>query len=138
MFKQGFDTANRLHRQGVINLPIFEKLTDRQRHDWQLLDELLGHMDRHSRNWMLRCRPDGSFDLALIDNGLCLSELGATLWRDLPAPGQRLDPLNRSRLEQLLATENVWRQKFAPLVGEAAIQHMIKRANKLLKQDHYG
>ena len=137
LFNEGFENARRLADKGTITIPCFEKLTGRQRQDWQLLDELLGNVDRHSSNWMLRRRTNDEFDLALIDNGLCLSESGVTQLKARPASNQKVDSVNRFRLERLLATESEWHPKLLSLVGDAAIKHMTGRAHMLLKRGYY-
>jgi hypothetical protein len=136
LFKEGFDTPVDLVEKGITP-PKTTDLTDRQNQDWQLLDEVLGNTDRHNDNWMVRRRADGSYDLALIDNGLCLSELGKTRLRIKPASQQKLDSLNRSRLEHFLETEKGWRPKLLELVDDSAINYMIERACNLLTQNSY-
>jgi hypothetical protein len=137
LYQEGFETAYHRLREGRIKKDDFTMLTTRQQQDWQLLDELLGHSDRHSGNWMLRDCADGGVDIALIDNGLCLDDTGFTYLRAKPASRQRIDELNRSRLERLLATKNDWWPKLSPLVDETAINHMIARARSLLSKGYY-
>ena len=136
LFKEGFDTPFDLIGKGIIP-PDITDLTNRQRLDWQLLDEVLGNTDRHEDNWMVRRRADGTYDIALIDNGRCLSELGITGLKTKPASEQKLDSLNRSRLEKFLASENEWRPEINRLVDNSAIDFMIKRAQSLLTRDSY-
>jgi prefoldin subunit 5 len=137
LFQEGFETAWRLAEKRIITTPVFERLTNRQRQDWQLLDEVLGSLDRHSNNYMLRNRPDGGFDVALIDNGYCLSETGYTDMQAQPASQQKIDTVNRSRLEHFLNTEVIWRPRFQALIGDAAVDHMTERARDLLKRGYY-
>jgi hypothetical protein len=137
LYKDKFVTARRLIKRGIMTLPSYNKLTERQRQDWQLLDELIGNMDRHIGNWMLGNRLGGDFDLALIDNGLCFSETGEMRLKAKPASQQKLDSINRIRVERLLATENEWRSNLSDLVGIAAVEHMIRRAHRLLTWDYY-
>ncbi len=137
LFRDKFKTARYLEKRGLIDSSWPSMLTDRQRHDWQLLDELTGNIDRHSDNWMLCQRSNGEFDLALIDNGLCLSELDNIQLHIYPASGEILDVLNRSRIEKLLAMENNWRPKLNALVGDHAIGNLLDRARQLLKRNHY-
>lgn len=137
LYMEGFETANRLVKRGKIEYPGFQYLTLRQRQDWQLFDELIGSMDRISSNWMLRSRKDGGVDLALIDNGLCLSDKGYTLLRAKPASGQPIDPVNIERLKMFLDCEHVWRPKFQKLINDSAINHMYIRASQMLTRGYY-
>ncbi|MDE2106952.1 MAG: hypothetical protein KGL39_57590 [Patescibacteria group bacterium] len=137
VFQDSYTTARHLEATGAITLPCFDKLTDRQRQDWQLIDELIGNGDRHAGNWMLRSRVDGKFDLALIDNGRSFPEIGESNLFVRPASRMKIDSINRDRLERLLTLEREWRTKLTELVGVAAIEHMINRAQKLLRQGYY-
>ncbi len=137
LFKDGFQTPAELAEMGLIKKPYPDNLDDRQRRDWQLLDELIGNRDRHSSNWMLRRRENGSFELALIDNGMSFSECDDVMLKTLPASSQPLDEINRERLEQFLATERRWRETLVDLVGSVAVERMISRAKNLLSRNRY-
>lgn len=137
LFMEGFEDADRLIISGVIAPGNYKMLSPKQREDWQLLDQLLGNMDRHENNWMLRRRSDQSFDLVLVDNGLCLSEIGKTQMLAQPASKSAISDINRAKLEGFLSTKDQWRLSLAKLVGSPAVEFMCQRAEGLLKKGFY-
>jgi len=141
LYKGGFDTARQLLKAGRVTLSgvkTFAMLSNRQRQDWQLLDEITGNMDRHRGNWMLGPDSKGGFKLALIDNGLSFGEGGETRLKSKPASQEKLDATSRTKIEHLLETETQWREKLVELVGVAAVEHMIRRAQNLLSRGYYA
>lgn len=137
LFKEDFSTAAKLHENSTITLPIFGQLTERQRQDWNLIDEVIGNVDRHSNNWMLRVRPDNGFDVVLIDHGYCFPAGIKPRLKERPASGLELDVTSRSRLERFLALEKEWRPEMVGLLGIAAVEDMIHRAQNLLFRNKY-
>jgi hypothetical protein len=136
LFREGFETALRAARHGELPPPpkFRMELTKRQRQDWSLLDELIGHTDRHVGNWMVRRSADasGGWDLALIDNGLCLGTSGFEYLRASPDGGLKLDKKSRGRLDTFVAAEDNVRKALANLVEPAAIDKMFDRARRML------
>lgn len=108
-------------------------MTERQRRNWQLLDEVLGHSDRHDGNWMILNRKKG-VDLALIDNGLCLGESLVPTYRALPATGLVLDYQDRKRLNFFLSNRQKISEELSELVSDEAIGFMFERAGDLLQR----
>lgn len=137
IFKNGFATFGKLSDSGDVDDSVIEKLTHRQRQDWQLLDQVIGNFDRNDENWMLRQQTPDNFDLALIDNGFSLAETKAFERIRNPASCEKIDSLNQTRLERFLATETEWRPKLRELISDIAIDQMVKRARDLLKRGYY-
>lgn len=135
LFREGFETALRAARKGELPEPpkFRMELTKRQRQDWSLVDELLGHTDRHMGNWMIRRESSGEgWALALIDNGLCLGTSGKEYLRASPESGLKLDKKSRGRLESFLAGETDVRARLADLVEPPALDAMFSRARRML------
>ncbi len=142
LFQEGFVVAYQAVREGVLPshpAAALARFTKRQRQDWQLLDEILAHTDRHAGNWMVRPHADDAgLDLALIDNGLCLSDTGFELYRILPAAGEALDAVSRRRLERFLQNEARLREALADLLEPGALDAMFGRARRLLARGAFA
>ncbi|BET67195.1 hypothetical protein ASA1KI_21130 [Opitutales bacterium ASA1] len=141
VFREGFVTAIEAIASGALPpraRSAWAQFTKRQRQDWQLLDEVLAHTDRHAGNWMVRPRAGGGWDIALIDNGLSLATKAYTHFRALPAGGQALDAVSRRKLAAFLARETEIRARLAALVEPAALDHLFTRARALLNSGRFS
>lgn len=114
-----------------------QALSNRQRQDWQLFDSLIATSDRHPGNWKLRRRKDGTFDLALIDNGHSFSESHDPPLFLAPAAGEPIDDVAKARLLHLLATEDAWRAPIEKLIGSDATDRVLVRARSLLARERW-
>ena len=121
--------------QAPANLP--DKLAE----EWQLMDDLLMHVDRHRDNYML------SFDdkhdvsgVALVDNGLSLPDNPGVIEKPFPGPreGQNISLANKMRLQHLIDNESAIRESLRPHLGEGALDGLFARAKALLKRGKYG
>lgn len=116
-------------------------LPDRIAEDWQLLDDLLLHGDRHKRNYLLRLDEGNKVvDVALIDNGLSLSaDPSATTKRKRgPREGAPIGPLNQERLHQLVERESGLTEVLSRRLEAPAIAGFFARAKALLARGLYG
>jgi hypothetical protein len=138
LFQKGYKMPFEYADAGELRDRGFGFLSKRQRQDWNLLDMVLGHSDRHGGNWMLYKR-EGGWDLALIDNGLCLSDSPTPAYalRAMPAAGLKLDQVAQRRLSRLIDTEADWRPRLAELVSPQAIDHMLERARAIQRHGYF-
>lgn len=107
--------------------------------DWQLLDDLLLHTDRHNGNWLAR-RAGADVEIALIDNGYCLPDTPAITRKRFagPAEGRAIDPLNMARIERFISEERSVRRSLKPLLSDGAVDGMFARARALKARGTFG
>lgn len=137
LFKDGFEDAFKFMKSGIITESDYSWLTDRQRHDWHLFDSLTASSDRHTRNYLLKIRDEGGFDLILTDNGRSLYESKFYGLTSEPAIGEEIDSLNQERIRRFLDTEAEWRRAIVDLVGDMPTDEMITRAKHMLTTKRY-
>jgi SPP1 gp7 family putative phage head morphogenesis protein len=135
IFKAGFKNFATYIATGR-HTEVRRRLTERQRHDWQLFDTLVAHLDRHANNWMVRLTR-GRVDLALIDNGLCLSRDPVEKKFMLGLEGLAIDGTNLDRLERFILREAEIRALLDPLIETGAVDHLFDRARKLWNSKTY-
>ena len=116
-------------------------LPDKLAEEWQFMDDLLMHVDRHRDNYMLSF--DGKHevnDVALVDNGLSLPDNPGVVEKPFPGPreGQNISLANKMRLQHLIDNEAAIRESLRPHLGEGALDGLFARAKALLKRGKYG
>ena len=135
LFRKGAKTAYemRLKRQA----PQLDPETLRR---WQLLDDVIGNLDRHQGNYMIKRTSGAAFDeLILIDNGLSLSEDERSSGMRFAGPlgGTPLDAASRAQLDSFLARKAEWAPQIEGLIGSEPIRLMEKRIRQL-KRSGFG
>ncbi len=131
LFQKGFKTLEQKLHVVLGELPLETK------HKWQLLDDVLCHLDRHPGNIMHR-KVGGERKLACIDNGLCLSTTRTNKRFGGPLEGRKISAGNRTRLEVFARAENEIRGKLNGLIEPEAMDQMFKRVRGLLQRGTYG
>lgn len=131
LFRPGFQTVHKLRTKGIR--PNVSPEDERKR---QLLDDVLGHVDRHGGNWMLK-RTKGSpfMEVALIDNGLSLASEPYGSGTRFPGPlhGKPLDPASERQLDDFVARRAEWEPEVLSLIGQDAVNLLFQRINTLKK-----
>lgn len=128
-FRSGWVEAVRRHQQH--RPPRFDQETMRR---MSLLDEVLGHLDRHGGNLMVRKRRGSDYDdVIMIDNGLCLSTHPEASGTRFPVPlhGDPLDAASHAQLDRFVARRSEWEPLITPLVGPQAVHEIIRRIDRL-------
>lgn len=130
LFRGGWSTA---HERRLNLKPVsFDADTERR---MSLLDEVLGHLDRHTGNLMVRKRPKGGGidNVIMIDNGLALSSeaYGSGTRFPVPLAGKPLDAASRRQVDDFLARRSEWEPEVESLVGRQAVRHMLDRIDRL-------
>ncbi|WP_395741107.1 hypothetical protein [Prosthecobacter sp.] len=117
-----------------------KELPDDAAHDWQLMDDLLMHGDRHEGNYMLHLNGNRIAGVSLVDNGHVLpANTGVVKKRFLgPREGQPISPLNQERLHRMLDNEKSLRQSLKDHLEPEAIDGLLARAKALLARGRYG
>lgn len=133
----GFEEAATRHRNGTL-ASATHRISLRTRHDWQLIDDLLRHSDRHLGNFML----DLNGNVALIDNGLSAPVDkqdfgGGKRFGQAGLDGAAIDATNLQRLRDFLAAEQTGRQKLGNLLERAAVDLIYERAREMLRAGSY-
>ena len=113
------------------------------RHDWQLLDDLIMHQDRHNGNLLLTVNPGGPTDVALIDNGLSLPENqdsfnGGKRFNAAGLDGRIIPAAQLARLNDFIGRESEIRARLAGLLNDAAIDKLFDKAKALQAAGIYG
>ena len=98
----------------------------------RLFDTIIGNVDRHGRNYMLKKREDGNYDVIPIDHSLA--------FMDADSDQQFFEPLYRDELILLdydLATDEARWEEFVDIIGD--LQEELKKIDpaflvKKLKQ----
>jgi len=133
LFRDGFKTAASFKNPWLLA----RQLPDRVKHDWQLFEDLVGHLDRHGGNFMFRVTGN-QVELALIDNGLSLSKVAQPKAYSGPMENQPIDATNLARLRDLIARETEITQRLKPYLEPSALQNFFDRARTLLQRGTYG
>jgi hypothetical protein len=133
LFQEGFRPAFALRAP----YRAIAKLPDRVLQDWQLFDDLAGHLDRHMGNFMLRVTGDRA-ELALIDNGLSFSTIAQAKRFPGPREGMPIDNTNLQRLRSLLARRDEITTALQPYLERSAVDLLFARAQTLLEKGIYG
>jgi hypothetical protein len=109
--------------------------------DWQLLDDLLLHADRHPDNYMVKIDANGNIkDVALIDNGHCLSANTAVVSKMYNGPREKkpIGPVNLERLHQFIDHQATLEKILNSRLEPSAIAGLFARAKALLARGTYG
>ena len=143
LYADGFRTAGDIIRRGVPG-GLLSKIRRRDLEAWQLFDDIVNHWDRHPGNWMVKPRQDGSYEVALIDNGLSNCEFNANNGWGLGKrfavglEGRPLSTASQAGLTRFLAAEATLRTQLAGLLEPSAIDLLFQRARNVLQRGTYG
>ncbi len=135
LFRPGFKTVFDVRKRGGR-----PNISPDDARKMQLLDDVLGHLDRHQGNWMLKSKKGSPhMEVALIDNGLSLSSHPDGSGTRFPGPlhGMPLDPESNRQLDDFVARRNEWESEVVSLVGRDAVDRMFQRITTL-KQSGFG
>lgn len=132
-FAAGFKKASDVFVKGEYN-HYMKKLGKPTREAFYFLDEILENSDRHFGNFMLKESGKG-VQLALIDNGLCLSSQQLPIrvpknlikeFKDKP-----LSAALKDKIMKFLSKEDEIRVKLTPLLEKKALDNLFKRVQNL-------
>lgn len=116
-------------------------LPDEMAENWQLIDDLLMHSDRHEDNYMLRLDENHNIiGVALIDNGSCLPANTGVVEKRFPGPreGGPISAANQARIKHIIANEDALRQSLSKHLEPEALDGLFARAKALLARGTYG
>ncbi|MBB5039500.1 hypothetical protein [Prosthecobacter dejongeii] len=142
LMKEGFLTGKKM--SAILKDPFFDArklVTDEIAEDWQLLEDLLLETDRHQSNYMIRVNDQNKvIELALIDNGLCLSANPGVLKKRHNGPREMhsIGLKNLQRLRHMISHQAEIERDLEPYLENAAVAGLFARAKALLMRGTYG
>lgn len=134
LFKEGFLTGDALNHQGIM-MTVFDKIPKAVREKWFTFDTLMNNSDRHIGNFMMLPSVK-KVELALIDNGLCLST--ETLASRIPSKLSKQfsgKPISKGVIDKLKALSDnrgVVKDKLSPLLEPKALKLFFDRLDVML------
>lgn len=116
-------------------------LPDDVAENWQLIDDLLMHSDRYTKNYMLRLDENNQIiGAALVDNGYSLPANTGVVEKRFPGPreGKPISGVNQARLRSIIDNEVALRQSLSRNLEPEALDGLFARAKALLARGTYG
>ncbi|SKA95067.1 hypothetical protein SAMN02745166_02260 [Prosthecobacter debontii] len=117
------------------------RLPDALAEEWQLMDDLLLHADRHENNYLVHLNESGEVDdVALIDNGMALSANPGVVSKLYygPREGELIGAPNLERLRRFVENQSEIENKLSIHLESSAIVGLFARAKVLLSRGRYG